>query len=216
MVAPPAQSCCGALLVHAGEEAAALDLARRTIDAFEGSDVDAIVTNAGGCGSTVKEYGYLLRDDPAYAERAAVFSALCRDVTEFLDELGSRAERHPLKLRVAYHDSCHLQHAQRISRQPRTLLAAIPGLDVVEIAESAICCGSAGIYNLVQPGTAEELGDRKAALIRPLGADVVATGNPGCIFQLRAALHRSGQRASVLHTIQLVDASIRGARLAAD
>jgi glycolate oxidase iron-sulfur subunit len=109
-----------------------------------------------------------------------------------LDELGPRADRHPIELRVAYHDSCHLQHAQRVSLQPRSLLAAIPGLDFVEIAESAICCGSAGIYNLVQPGTAEELGDRKAAFIEPLDADAVATGNPGCILQLRAALARAG------------------------
>jgi glycolate oxidase iron-sulfur subunit len=209
-VVAPAQPCCGALLVHAGEEQSALALARRMIDAFADAEVDTIVVNAGGCGSTLKEYGYLLRDDPAYAERAARFAAKCRDVAEFLAELGPRAERHPLALRVAYHDSCHLQHAQRVRTQPRALLRAIPGLDLVEIPESTICCGSAGIYNLVQPGPAEQLADRKAALVAPLEADVVATGNPGCILQLSAALARQNESAPVLHTIQLVDASIRG------
>jgi glycolate oxidase iron-sulfur subunit len=209
VVAPAQQPCCGALLVHAGEADSALALARAMIDTFESVEVDAIITNAGGCGSNVKDYGYLLRDDPAYAERAARFSAKCRDITEFLIELGPRAERHPLNLRVAYHDSCHLQHAQRVTTQPRALLAAIPGLEGVEIPESQICCGSAGIYNLVQPETAEQLADRKADLIAPLAADVVATGNPGCIFQLRAALARAGQRVSVMHTVQLLDASIR-------
>jgi len=211
IVAPEAQPCCGALMVHAGEEEPALAFARRMIDPFERADIDFVVTNAGGCGSNVKEYGHLLRDDPAYAQRATLFAAKCRDVAEFLVELGPRAERHPLHLRVAYHDSCHLQHAQRVVTQPRALLAAIPGIEGVEIPEPAICCGSAGIYNLVQPEPAEQLADRKAALIEPLAADVVATGNPGCILQLRAALARSGQAVEVLHTIQLVDASIRGA-----
>lgn len=212
VVAPPEQPCCGALLVHAGEEERALDLARRSIDAFEDSEVDAIITNAGGCGSNVKAYGHLLRDDAEYAERAAAFAGKCKDITEFLVELGPRAERHPLALRVAYHDSCHLQHAQRVTVQPRALLAAIPELEGVEIPEPAICCGSAGIYNLVQPETADELADRKAGLISPLGADVVATGNPGCILQLRAALRRSGQPTPVAHTVQLLDASIANVR----
>ncbi len=209
VVAPPEQPCCGALLVHAGEEAPALDLARRMIDAFEAVDVDVVVSNAGGCGSNLKEYGYLLRDDPAYAERARRFVAKCRDIAEVLAELDPRAPRHPLPLRVAYHDSCHLQHAQGVRTQPRALLGAIPGLKLVEIPESAICCGSAGIYNLVQPRTANELADRKAGYIGPLQPDVVATGNPGCILQLRAALSRRGHETPVLHTIQLIDASIR-------
>jgi glycolate oxidase iron-sulfur subunit len=209
VVSPPGQPCCGALLVHAGEEERALELARRTIDAFEEARVDCIVTNAAGCGSVAKDYGYLLRDDPQYAGRARQFSARCRDISEVLEELGPRAQRHPLRIRVAFHDSCHLQHAQKISAQPRALLTAIPGLTLVEIPENAICCGSAGIYNLVQPKTANELADRKARLIAPTAADAVATGNPGCLLQLRAALDRQGQRIPVLHTIQLLDASIR-------
>jgi glycolate oxidase iron-sulfur subunit len=213
VAAPPGQPCCGALLVHAGEEAAALSLARRTIDAFENAAVDLIVTNAAGCGSVAKDYGYLLRDDPQYAERARQFSTKCRDISEVLDELGPRAVRHALPFRVAFHDSCHLQHAQRVRAQPRALLTAIPGLTLLEIPESAICCGSAGIYNLVEPKTANELADRKARLITEESEggppDAVATGNVGCLLQLRAALERRSHRIPVVHTVQLLDASIR-------
>ena len=212
VVAPQEQSCCGALLVHAGEEQTAAELARRTIDVFERAHVDTVAINAAGCGSTMKEYGHLLRDDPEYAERARLFSAKCKDVSEFLAELEPQAVRHPLPLRVAYQDSCHLQHAQGVRLQPRSLLAQIPGLELVEIPEAAICCGSAGIYNLVQPEAANALGDRKAQLIAPLGADVVATGNPGCLLQLSSALARNGKKTPVVHTIQLLDASIRGAK----
>ena len=210
VVAPREQPCCGALLVHAGEEAAAVELAKRTIEAFERANVETIVTNAAGCGSNVKEYGHLLRDEPEYAERAKVFAAKCKDVSEILAELEPRAKRSPLKLRVAFHDSCHLQHAQGVRSQPRSLLSKIPGLELAEIPEAAICCGSAGIYNLVQPDAANALGDRKAELIAPLKADVVATGNPGCLMQLQASLARHGWKIPVVHTIQIVDASIRG------
>jgi len=213
VIAPGTQPCCGALLVHAGEEAAALELAKKTIDAFEGSNVEAIVSNAAGCGSNVKDYAYLLRDDPAYADRARSFSAKCKDVSEILASLEPRVTRHPLKLRVAFHDSCHLLHAQGVRSQPRALLSKIPGLQLAEIPESVICCGSAGIYNLVQPDAANAIGDRKAMLIAPLKADVVATGNPGCLQQLEASLSRNGQQTPVVHTIQLLDASIRGTAL---
>jgi glycolate oxidase iron-sulfur subunit len=210
VVAPRTQTCCGALLVHAGEEAAAIDLARKTIDVFEQTNVEMIVTNAAGCGSNVKEYAHLLRDDLKYAERARNFSARCKDISEVLAELQPRSKRHPLKLRVAFHDSCHLQHAQGVREQPRDLLASIPGLELVEVPESAICCGSAGIYNLVQPDAANSLGDRKAELISRLGADVVATGNPGCVLQLQSSLARRHQKTPVVHTIQILDASLRG------
>jgi glycolate oxidase iron-sulfur subunit len=213
VIAPCTQPCCGALLVHAGEEATALELAKKTIDTFEGTNVDAIVSNAAGCGSNVKDYAYLLRDDPAYADRARSFSAKCKDISEILAGLEPRAARHPLKLRAAFHDSCHLQHAQGVRSQPRALLSKIPGLQLAEIPESAICCGSAGIYNLVQPDAANAIGDRKASLIAPLKADVVATGNPGCLLQLQASLLRNGHQTPVVHTIQLLDASIRGTAL---
>ena len=210
VVAPQAQGCCGALLVHAGEEAAAVELAKKMIDAFERANVDTIVTNAAGCGSNVKEYGHLLRDDPGYAARARAFAAKCKDVSEVLAGLEPRAKRHGLKVRVAFHDSCHLQHAQGVRLQPRGLLSGIPWLELAEIPESAICCGSAGIFNLVQPDAANALGDRKAELIAPLKAEVVATGNPGCILQLQAAMARQGQKIPVVHTIQILDASLRG------
>lgn len=212
VIAPRAQPCCGALLVHAGEESAALALARQTIDTFEKADVSVIVTNAAGCGSNVKDYGHLLRDDPDYADRAKAFAAKCKDITEVLAELSPRATRHPLRLRVAVHDACHLQHAQGVRAQPRQLLSGIPGVELAEIPESAICCGSAGIYNLVQPAAAAELGARKAQLISALNADVVATGNPGCVLQLQSSLARQNTQIPVLHTIQLLDASLHGTK----
>jgi glycolate oxidase iron-sulfur subunit len=213
VVAPKAQPCCGALLVHAGEEEQAVQLARQTIDAFEKAQVDAVIINAAGCGSNVKEYGHLLRDDPEYAERAKAFAAKCRDVSEFLSELEPRATRHALPLRVAYHDACHLQHAQGVRLQPRTVLRHIPQLELLEIPEAAICCGSAGIYNLVQPEAATELGDRKASHIAALEADIVVSANPGCLLQLQSALARAGRKLPVRHFIELLDASIRGISL---
>jgi glycolate oxidase iron-sulfur subunit len=213
VLAPRGQPCCGALLVHAGEEEQALRIARQMIDAFEKAHVDAVVINAAGCGSNVKEYGHLLRDDSKYASRARAFAAKCRDVSEFLAELEPRATRHPLGLRVAYHDACHLQHAQGIRMQPRTLLSGIPQLELLEIPEGAICCGSAGIYNLVQPEAAAELGDRKAAHIAALEPDIVVSANPGCLLQLQSALARAGRKLPVRHIIELLDASIRGVPL---
>ena len=213
VVAPREQPCCGALFVHAGEEARAQELARSTIDAFERANVEYIISNAAGCGSNLKHYGFLLRDDPAYAERAKRFSAKCRDICEVLVEAPPRSERKPLPGRAALHDSCHLQHAQGVRTQPRSLLAQIPGLELLELPESAVCCGSAGIYNLVQPEAATALGDRKASFIASVQPSVVVTGNPGCIFQLQAALQRANHHVPVLHTIQLLDASIRCASL---
>ncbi len=210
VIAPEEQSCCGALFVHAGEEERAKDLARKTIDIFEKANVESVVINAAGCGSNAKEYGHLLRDDAAYAQRARIFAGKCKDISEILAEQLPRAERKPLRVRVAFHDSCHLQHAQGVRSQPRDLLAQIPGLQLMDIPESPICCGSAGIYNLVQPDAATELGNRKAQLIAPLQAQVVATGNPGCILQLQASLGKINHNIPVVHTIQLLDASIRG------
>jgi glycolate dehydrogenase iron-sulfur subunit len=210
VAAPEEQPCCGALFVHAGEEKRAQELARHTIDVFQQANVETIVINAAGCGSNVKEFGYLLRDDSVYAEKARIFAAKCKDISEILSEQSPRAERKALRLRVAFHDSCHLQHAQGVRAHPRALLAQIPGMQLVDIPESPICCGSAGIYNLVQPNAATELGDRKARLIAPLQAQVVATGNPGCILQLQASLRKISHRIPVLHTVQLLDASIRG------
>jgi glycolate oxidase iron-sulfur subunit len=213
VVIPPGQGCCGALPVHAGHEPEAQAFARRTIDAFEAAGVDAVVINAAGCGSTMKEYGHLLRDDPAYATRAAAFSAKCRDISEILADVAPRAPRHPLPLRVAYHDACHLQHAQRIKLQPRQVLATVPGLEVVEVPEGAICCGSAGIYNLVEPQPARELGERKARHVASTNPQAVVSSNPGCLLQIRAALEKLGQPLPTYHMIELLDASIRNTPL---
>ena len=210
VVIPDGQVCCGALMVHAGQEEQALASARQIVDAFDAADVDLVVTNAAGCGSTLKEYGRLLEDDPAYAARAAALAARARDISEVLSELEPRATRHLLRVRVAYHDACHLQHGQGISRQPRQILATIPGLEVVEIAEGTLCCGSAGIYNLVQPEPARTLGERKARHVLATRADIVASSNPGCLLQMRAALADMGHSLPMVHLVEILDASIRG------
>ena len=208
VIAPSAPRCCGALMLHSGAEPEGLDLARATMDAFEGCDFVAV--NAAGCGSSLKDYGHLLSDDPAWAERAAAFSAKVRDVTELLAEFEPRAARHPLHLRAAYHDACHLAHAQGVRAQPRALLRTIPGLELVEPAEWEVCCGSAGIYNLLQPEAAAELGRRKAANLAATKADAVVAGNPGCTLQIAAHLERP---VPVYHPMELLDASIQGRSL---
>jgi glycolate oxidase iron-sulfur subunit len=213
VVLPRAQGCCGALALHVGREAEAMQAARQTIDAFDAAGVDVVAVNAAGCGSAMKDYGRLLADDPVYAERARTFAAKCRDISEVLagDAPGvGRAPRRELPLRVAYHDACHLQHAQGVRGEPRRLLAAIPGLQLVELPDPAICCGSAGVYSLLQPTPARELGDRKAAAIVGLEVDAVATGNPGCALQLRAALERAGRPLPVVHVVQVLDAAVNG------
>jgi len=211
VVAPADQGCCGALALHAGRVDDARAWARRTIESLDRAGIDQIVVNAAGCGSSMKEYAQLLADDPQWAARARAFSARVRDVTELLAGLGPpRAPRHPLALRVAYHDACHLAHAQGVRQPPRDLLRSIPGLELVPFAEQEICCGSAGIYNLVEPDAAQELGDRKTSHIATVQPDVVATANPGCILQIRAGAARQQQTWSVVHPIELLDAAIRG------
>jgi len=215
VVIPRGQGCCGALMVHAGLEERAAAFARQLIDVFERAGVDTIVTNAAGCGSSMKEYGHLLREDPRYAERARAFAARCKDVSEVLAELPPRAARHPLPLRVAYHDACHLQHAQGVRAEPRRMLETIPELELVEIPDAALCCGSAGIYNLVQPEAAAELGDRKASNCLSARPDLVVSANPGCLMQLASGLRRAGRRVPVLHMIELLDAAMQGTPAAA-
>jgi len=210
VIIPPGQGCCGALMTHAGREKEAIKAARKLIDIFERAHVDTIVINAAGCGSNMKDYGHLLRDDPKYAEKAKAFAAKCKDISEVLAQLEPRAKRHPIEMRVAYHDSCHLQHAQNIRTQPRSLLKTIPGLELVEIPESTICCGSAGIYNLVEPEPARELADRKVRNVIATGAEALVSGNPGCTLQIAAGLRRAGRELPLLHTIELLDRSIQG------
>ena len=211
VITPEDQPCCGALMVHSGLEERAAAMARSIIALFEAANVDTIVINAAGCGSTMKEYGHLLRDDPEWAPRAAAFAAKCKDITEILCELPAVAPRNPLSMRIAYHDACHLRHAQGIFQQPRNLLAKIPGLEVAEIAESSLCCGSAGVYNLLQPEPAQQLGDRKVGHLLDTRSQAVVSANPGCLLQLMSGLRRRGERIMpAFHMVELLDASIRG------
>jgi glycolate oxidase iron-sulfur subunit len=209
VVAPGAQACCGALSMHAGRLDEGLARARRLIDAFAAEELDLIAANAAGCGSNLRDYVHLLADDPAYAEKAKAFSDRVRDVSEIVAD-GPAAERRPLPLRVAFQDSCHLLHAQRVQSAPRRMLGAIPGLELAEPAEQELCCGSAGIYNMVQPEAARELGRRKAGNVLATGPDAYATANPGCLIQVTAELRRGERPLPAFHPIELVDASIRG------
>jgi len=210
VVVPEAQGCCGALSLHAGREAEAQELARRIIDVFDRAGVDYVVANAAGCGSGLKDYPQLLRDDPAYAERARRFGTRVRDVAELITELGPVAPRHALPVVVAYHDACHLAHAQGIRSQPRELLRGIPGLELREIGDAEDCCGSAGIYNLTEPEPARELGERKARRVLAAGAQALVTSNPGCQLQIRAGLEGLGHELPLVHLVEILDASLRG------
>jgi glycolate oxidase iron-sulfur subunit len=213
VIIPPDQGCCGALSMHSGREAEAIGFARQTIATFEQAGVDAIVVNSAGCGSAMKEYERLLGrpgQDLGWAGRAAALSSRVRDLSEFLTELGPVAPRHPLPVRAAYHDACHLAHAQRITREPRQLLRAIPGLELVELADAGTCCGSAGVYNLLQPEAAGELGARKAQSVLDAGAPLLISANPGCSLQIASALADRGQHIAVAHTAEILDASLRG------
>jgi glycolate oxidase iron-sulfur subunit len=210
VVIPRGQGCCGALSLHSGRRAEATAFARKTIATFEQAGVDAVIVNAAGCGSAMKEYAHLLADDPNWADRAARLSASVKDLTEFLVNLGPVAPRSELNLTVAYHDACHLGHAQRITAQPRSLLRGIPGITLAEIADGATCCGSAGIYNLVQPGPAAELGARKARAVQATQADLLVTANPGCALQIRHALSADGTTPlPMAHVAEVLDASIQ-------
>jgi glycolate oxidase iron-sulfur subunit len=209
VVAPRDQGCCGALALHAGRLSEAQGFARRTIATFERAGVEVVAVNAAGCGSSMKEYGELLAGDPQWADRARAFAARVRDISEVLAALGPAAPRRPLSLRVAYHDACHLAHAQGIRQQPRDLLRSIPGIELRPIGEAEICCGSAGIYNLVEPATAQQLGDRKIGHITATDPDVIATANPGCILQLAAAAGRLGRSWPIRHPIEILDDAIR-------
>jgi Fe-S oxidoreductase len=215
VIIPRGQGCCGALSLHSGREAEAVTFARRTIEAFEQAGVDTVVVNSAGCGSAMKEYARLLagvdgRDGSGWAARAAALSGRVRDFAEFLAELGPAAPRNPLPVTAAYHDACHLGHAQRITRQPRELLRSIPDLHLVELADAGTCCGSAGVYNLLQPEAAGELGARKAQAVLDAGAPLLISANPGCSLQIAAALADRGEHVAVAHVAEILDASLRG------
>src|SRR3984957_10405596 len=206
---PAGQGCCGALHVHAGIRDQARQLARRNIDALLEGGFDAIITNAGGCGSTLKEYGELLEHDAEYAGKASRFSGLVTDVTEFFASFELNPPMHVLPLTVTYQDSCHLAHGQKIRSAPRKLLAAIPGLEVREMQLPDLCCGSAGIYNVVHTGMAMSLLKKKMDSVTATGAPVIAASNPGCMLQLRAGVKKFGRGQRVAHVVEILDEAYR-------
>jgi glycolate oxidase iron-sulfur subunit len=210
VVAPRGQGCCGALHAHAGEHETALALARRAIAVFERAGVEHIIVNTSGCGAHMKSYGTLLADDPAWRERAQRFAARVLDVSEFLAREPLRGPLRPVRRRVTYHDPCHVVHGQKIRREPRALLAQIPGLELVELKEADWCCGSAGTYNLTQPEMAARLQERKVSHILAAGAEAVVTANPGCIIQIAQGLAARDARVKVLHLVEVLDEAYRG------
>jgi glycolate oxidase iron-sulfur subunit len=214
VLVPRDQGCCGALHVHSGARAQAKAQARRNIDSFERLNPDAIIINAAGCGSTLKEYGHLLADDPQYAERAEAFSRKVRDVTEFLGDLPFKEPAGELPFRVTYQDACHLAHAQRVREQPRAILRAIPGVELVEMEEADSCCGSAGIYNLTNYDLSMDLMNWKMDRVAATGAQIVASANPGCAMQIMYGIRQRGLAMEVAHPVDLLDRSYRGVRRA--
>ncbi|WP_287128097.1 (Fe-S)-binding protein [Candidatus Cyanaurora vandensis] len=216
VVIPPDQGCCAALPHHQGQEDQARMMARQMIDRFAGSGVDYIIINAAGCGHTLKEYGHLLAADPQYQERAVQFARQVRDVQEFLQAVGLTTPLSPLTdatLTVVYQDACHLLHGQKISLQPRQLLQKIPGVKLKEPLDAALCCGSAGVYNILQPEVAEALGQQKVENLLNTQADLIASPNPGCTLQLRKHLDLLNRDTPILHPMELLDLSIRGLKL---
>jgi glycolate oxidase iron-sulfur subunit len=207
VIVPADQGCCGAIAVHAGEADLGREMARRNIAAFETSGADVYVVNAAGCGSALKEYAELFGVSDPWHTRAERFSSRVRDVLEVLDAVDLPAPSVPLSAAVTYQEPCHLAHAQRVTAAPRRLLAKIPGLQFVEMPESSVCCGSAGIYNLTQRSMAQRLGRRKATAIARTGATVVATANPGCAMQVASSLRSAGYTATVRHVVELLDAA---------
>lgn len=212
VLTPREQGCCGALHAHAGEHAMALELARRTIRVFEEAGVERVIVNTSGCGAHLKSYGALLAEDPAWRDRARRFAERVEDIAEFLAREPLRGPLQPVPLKVTYHDPCHVVHGQRIKREPRALLAQIPGLTVIELPEADWCCGSAGTYNLTQPEMASRLQARKVRHIQSTGAEAVVTANPGCIIQIVQGLAATGARVEVLHIVELLDRAYGGPR----
>lgn len=210
VVVPQNQSCCGALSVHSGRLEEGRKFARLTIKAFEELDVDAIVINSAGCGSTMKEYGEILKSDTEYSDRAQALSEKTKDVMEFLSDIGLVGELKELNMAITYQDACHIAHGQRIKEQPRAVIKQIPGLEFIEMPESDLCCGSAGIYNLVQPQMSESLLERKMNNVRQNKVDYLVAGNPGCLLQIQKGIKAEGLNIKTAHPIELLDWSYKG------
>jgi glycolate oxidase iron-sulfur subunit len=204
VVAPKGQRCCGSLLIHEGERERGKAFARKTIEVFERAEVETVVVNAAGCGSAMKEYGGLLHDDPQYATRAATFGKKVKDISEVLAAAPINGKLGSLPLRVTYQEPCHLVHGQRVRSEPRTLIRSVPDVQFIELRESDVCCGSAGIYNLIHPAEARQVLERKLDRIAESGADVVVSGNPGCLIQLDVGMKRRGMKVRVAHPVELL------------
>jgi glycolate oxidase iron-sulfur subunit len=216
VIIPKNQGCCAALPSHQGQEKQAQTLAKQMIDNFANTEVDFIIINAAGCGHTLKEYGHILADDPEYKEKAQEFSAKVKDINEFLITIGLTTELFPIteeKLTLVYQDPCHLLHGQKISLQPRQLLKKIPNVELKEPIDASLCCGSAGVYNLLQPEVADELGQQKVNNLLNTGANLIASPNPGCALQIQKHLTKKGKTIDVFHPIELLDYSIRGVKI---
>ncbi|HJY82625.1 MAG TPA: heterodisulfide reductase-related iron-sulfur binding cluster [Candidatus Binatia bacterium] len=210
VLVPKAQGCCGALLLHNGEKTGALDLARHNIEVFSRLELDALIINAAGCGAMMKEYSKLFKDDPTYRDKAERLAAKMKDVAEFLSSISLKTPTREIRAKVAYHDACHLAHGQGVREQPRALLRSIPGLQLTELQESDWCCGSAGTYNLTEPAMARRLLTRKVDNIQAAEADLVVTGNPGCLMQIRAGLQQRGLPIKAVHTVDLLAEAYEG------
>jgi len=210
---PGSQKCCGALHAHTGDKQTAQELARHNIEVFERTNPDAIIINAAGCGSTMKEYGHLLEDDPAWAERAAAFSRKCKDISEYLTQIGLRTETlGEVRERVTYQDACHLVHGQGVRNQPRELMRQVPGLELVEMRESDTCCGSAGIYNLTHPEYAGKILEWKMDNIQATGVDTLVVNNPGCTFQIMSGANKRELPLRLMHLVDVLDRGYRAGR----
>jgi glycolate oxidase iron-sulfur subunit len=209
VITPHQQTCCGALHVHNGVRDTALELARNNIDVFEAEDVDVIIINSAGCGATLKEYEALMEHDPVYAEKAKKFSSKMQDISEFLAEIEMMSAEGEINRRVTYDEPCHLVHGQKIQFQPRTVLQSIPGLELIELTESEWCCGSAGIYNITQPEMSREILARKMKHVAEADAEIVVTGNPGCILQIQLGVKERELPMKVMHPIELLDCAYR-------
>jgi len=217
VVFPPSQACCGSLQAHNGEMDAARSLARQNVEAFTDLNLDALVMNSAGCGAFMKEYGSVLRNEAEYAAPAAEIGKKVKDISEFLCEIGLRVNGSSARMRgskrVTYHDACHLVHSQKISEEPRKLIRSIPSVDFVELPESTWCCGSAGVYNILQPEIGDELGQQKVTNLLNTGAELIASPNPGCGLQIRKHLEIQGKKIPIMHPMELLDYSIRGIKL---
>ena len=209
VVIPGEQTCCGALSVHSGRLGEGRDFARKVVDLFSNLDVDAFIINSAGCGSAIKDYTHLLSQDEEYSEKARKLSEKTKDIMEFIEEIGIKQEFNDLNMKITYQDACHISHGQNIRSAPRNLLSKIPGLEIIEMKNSDTCCGSAGVYNILQPALAEDILDKKIENIENTDAECVVAGNPGCLLQIQKGFREKNQKLSIAHPIEILDKALK-------